>query len=129
MVDDDETDPNDTGNASITHEKSGDVTIMVRAPRSTMESRITLPLAEYQALTGLPGVAQSARVQDAVRLASSDVFDRENIEYAHDLLNELKDDDEPDQSQLVAQWFRKIRTETVLALSPVSSTQHREVGK
>jgi hypothetical protein len=51
----DETNPDDKGALIITHNKSKDVTIMVRAPRSTMESSITIPLANWLALIVRPG--------------------------------------------------------------------------
>lgn len=42
-------------------------------------------------------------------------FDAQDMEYATDLLGDL-DDEYPDNQTIVAQWFRKIRTETILAL-------------
>lgn len=43
-------------------------------------------------------------------------FEAQDMEYAADLLGDL-DDEYPDNQTIVAQWFRKIRTETILALS------------
>jgi hypothetical protein len=53
-------------------------------------------------------------VADAIRRASE--FDARDKEYAADLLGDLNDD-YPDNPTIVAQWFRKIRTETILASS------------
>ena len=46
-------------------------------------------------------------------------FEAQDLEYAADLLGDLDDDypDNPDNPTIVAQWFRKIRTETILAIS------------
>jgi len=43
-------------------------------------------------------------------------FESQDREYAADLLSDL-DDDYPDNETIVAQWFRKVRTETILAIA------------
>lgn len=43
-------------------------------------------------------------------------FEAQDLEYAADLLGDL-DDDYPDNPTIVAQWFRKVRTETILAVT------------
>ena len=44
-------------------------------------------------------------------------FEAQDTEYAADLLTELLEDDYPDNQTIVAQWFRKVRTETILAVT------------
>ena len=53
-------------------------------------------------------------VTKAIKKASE--FDAQDMEYAADLLADL-DDEYPDNQTIVAQWFRKVRTETILALT------------
>ena len=43
-------------------------------------------------------------------------FEAMDKEYAADLLGDL-DDDYPDNETIVTQWFRKARTETILAMA------------
>ena len=43
-------------------------------------------------------------------------FEAQDMEYAADLIGDL-DDDYPDNQTIIAQWFRKIRTETILAVT------------
>ncbi len=54
------------------------------------------------------------RVTAAVEKAKE--FEPLDWEYAADLLNDL-DDEHPDNHTIVVQWFRKIRTETILTFT------------
>lgn len=45
-------DKDDTGSLSVTYEKGGNVTVIVRSPRSVTESRITIPLSDWLVLRG-----------------------------------------------------------------------------
>ncbi len=75
-----------------------------------------LKLAE---MMGEPHPTQGGDKGEAVAAAvnRASEFDAQDIEYARDLLGDL-DDDYPDNETIVAQWFRKVRTETILAALP-----------
>lgn len=66
----------DVGSASITREKNGLVTIMVRSAGSMAESKITLSASDFGKLVGLPDLGLRAKI---LKISEDVISTREHV--------------------------------------------------